>query len=190
MKAVSLKTIWVVFLLSCILNASAFSSEAITEESHANRYFTSDLIIFGEILTCTTGVVKTESTPGDSGWTLCYNTFLNSCLVRVDSVLKGHYSDSTIVIFNEDTQHYQTRFDRLDEKGDSMFVGMAYPEIDDRIRIPGSGKWIIFLVDQDGSCYFLWNSEYNKSNLDLYRKFEEKGESYYREHPSEFLFEY
>ncbi len=140
MKTFSLKTICGVFLLFWIFNSSAFSAEAITVESYANRYFAADLIIFGEILSCTTSVIKTEKTPGDSGWTLHFNTFLNSCLVRVDSVLKGHYSDSTIVIFSEDTQHYQSRFDRLDEKGDSMFVGMAYLDFDDRIRIPGSGK--------------------------------------------------
>jgi hypothetical protein len=188
MKAFSLKTICGVFLLFCIFYSCAFSSELITEESHANRYFRADLIIFGEILTCTTSAVKTESTPGDSGWTFGSNTFLNSCLVRVDSVLKGHYSDSMIIIFNEDTQHYQSRFDRLDDKGASLYVAEIYPEMMDKISIPSNGKWIIFLVDREGACYFLWNAEYNKSNLDLYRKFEEKGESYFKEHPSELLF--
>ncbi|MFH1335259.1 MAG: hypothetical protein ABII96_01975, partial [Candidatus Zixiibacteriota bacterium] len=188
MNAFSAKTIRGVFLLFCIFNSSVFSAELITEESHGNRYFRADLVIFGEILTCTTSVIKTENVPGDSGWIFCYNTLLNSCLVRVDSVLKGHYPDSTIIIFNEATQHYQTRFERLDENGDSMYIAEIYPEIPDKIRIPGNGKWIIFLVDKDGACYFLWNTEYNKSNLDLYRKFEKKGESYFKEHPSEFLF--
>ena len=189
MKASLIRKIPELFAAFLMFSSIGLATEAITVESHANRYFRSDLIISGEILSCTTNVIRTEQIPGDSGWTYHYSTFLKSCSVRVDSVLKGLCSDSIIVIFDESIQQSRHRFWGLDEKGDSLFVGEAHVEIDDESHIPLAGRWIIFLVDKDYDCHFLWNTEYNKRTLELYREFEEKGEDYSKEHAFELLFQ-
>ncbi len=183
------KVILWLFILLLISNLPALPAECITEESHANRYFKADLIIYGEVLSCTTGVIKDENTPGDSGWINRRITSRTSCFVRVDSVLKGYCPDSIIVIFYENTQNSRNRFWGLDDRGESLYVGeIAAIGADDKINIPSFGnKWIIFLVDKDGAFYFLWYSEYNGGNLSLYRRFEDKGEDYFRKHPSEFF---
>jgi hypothetical protein len=189
MNTNSARKIFWLFILLLMLNSTALPSECITEESHANRYFRADLIIFGEVLSCTTSVIRTENTSGDSGVIHRHTTFQTSCFVKVDSMLKGYYSDSIIVVFDENTQDMQTKFEKLDEKGESLFVGEMTVELTDKIYLPSASKWIIFLVDKDGDCYFLWYTEYNKGTLDLYHKFEEKGEDYFIKHSSEFFFQ-
>jgi hypothetical protein len=166
------------FVTFALLFCSAVrATENITPESHARRYFKADLVIFGEVLGCTTRVVEKKNVPGDSGWVNHHTTFMNECGVRVDSVLKGLFRDSTLVVQRKSSQQSRSRFDRITEGGDSLYLGeMTELGYAFDVKIPPSGSWILFLTKKDSTYDFMWHADHNKTNLDLYKKFEEEGE--------------
>jgi len=170
------------FVTFVLLFCSAVcASEDITPASHAKRYFKADLVIFGEVLGCTTRVVEKKNVPGDSGWVNHHITFMNACTVRVDSALRGSFKDSTIVVQRESSQQSRSRFDRITEGGDSLYLGeMTHPGDLFAVKIPSSGRWILFLTEKDSAFAFMWHADYSKTNLDLYKKFEEEGEDVFK----------
>lgn len=164
--------------------AAVFATELITPGSHARRYFKADLVIFGEALSCTTKVVGSKDVPGDSGWVSHHTIFIKACSVRVDSVLKGSLEDSIIVVQEESSQAWMSRFEAIDENDDSLYmVQMAEePGPGQANEIPSSGRWILFLMEDDSIYTFLWHADYNRMNLDLYGKFAEEGEDIFQKY--------
>ncbi|MGB2804144.1 MAG: hypothetical protein WBD64_04510 [Candidatus Zixiibacteriota bacterium] len=167
-------------LLFC---SAVHASENITPASHARRYFKADVVIFGEVLGCTTNVVERKDVPGDSGWVNHYTTLASTCTVRVDSALKGALAESVIVIQKESSRAWKSRFEAIDENGDSLYMGQMAeePGPGEANEIPSSGRWILFLIEKDSTYTFLWRAKYDRMNLDLYRKFAEEGRRYFSE---------
>ncbi|UCB53463.1 MAG: hypothetical protein JSV10_05140, partial [Candidatus Zixiibacteriota bacterium] len=106
----------------------------------------------------------------------------------VDSVLKGALAESVIVIQKESSQAWMSRFEAIvDENGESLYVGQstlepAPPGPGEANEIPSSGRWIVFLMEEDSTHTFLWRAKYNRMNLDLYRKFAEEGEDIFEKY--------
>jgi hypothetical protein len=167
-----------------IFCSGVLAAERITPKSHVGRYFKADLVIFGEALSCTTKVVEEKDVSGDSGWIYHYRTFMTASTVRVDSVLKGSFADSTIVIQKESSQESRSRFARVTESGDSLHLGQIVPEIDDffGVKIPCSESWIIFATEEDGIYSFMWRTRYERIALDVYKACAEEGEKVYEEY--------
>lgn len=140
-------------------------------------------MIFGEVLGCTTNVVERKDVPGDSGWVNHYTTLASTCTVRVDSALKGALAESVIVIQKESSRAWKSRFEAIDENGDSLYMGQMAeePGPGEANEIPSSGRWILFLIEKDSTYTFLWRAKYDRMNLDLYRKFAEEGRRYFSE---------
>ena len=166
----------VFFHLMFCLGVSA--TELITPESHARRYFKADLVIYGDALCCTSKVLEERDVAGDSGWINHHRMFVTASTVRVDSVLKGWFTDSTIVIRRELSQVWRSRFTGIDESGDSMYVAEMAVESGDPYadRMPCSGSWIVFLTEEDGIYSLMWRTFYDKIALDLYEVFEDIAE--------------
>jgi hypothetical protein len=165
-------------VLTLLLCSTAKATECITPESHARRYFDADLLVFGEVLTCTTTVVSEEDVSGDSGWMYHNTTRVTEIRVRIDSLLKGSVHDSIIIVQKKSTQTWNSRFLKTAETGDSLFLGemSVLPGPGEASEVPSSGSWILFLTEKDGGFKFMWRADYNKCNLDLYKIFEEEGE--------------
>jgi hypothetical protein len=171
-------------VLTLLLCSTALAAECITPYSHAKRYFGADLVVFGEVLSCTTRVVSEEYVPGDSGWVYQHTVSIAEARMRVDSLLRGSGPDSIIVIQKRSTQAWRSRFDKVTETGDSLYFGemAVLPGPGEASEVPSSGSWILFLTEKDGGFEFMWRADYNKCNLDLYRIFEEEGEKVFDEY--------
>ena len=172
------------FLVSCSL---AQATECITPESHARRYHQADVVIFGQVISCTTNVVERKDVPGDSGWVNHYTTHASTCTVRVDSVLKGALAESVMVIQKEWSRAWMSRSEPIDENGESPCVGQiamaaVSPGPGEANEIPSSGRWILFLMEDDSTYTFLWRADYNRMNLDLYGKLAEEGEDIFEKY--------
>lgn len=161
--------------MSC-LGVSA--AELITPESHARRYFKANLVIYGEVLSCTSKVLEEKDVAGDSGWTNHHKTSMTASAVRVDSVLKGSLANPTIVVQSQSSQAWRSRFAGIDESGDSMYVAEMAVESGDLYadRMLCSGSWIMFLTEEAGIYSLVWRTFYEKIALDLYEVFEDIGE--------------
>ncbi len=187
-NARTLQNICVLALFFLTFCSGIFATECITPESHARRYFGADLVIFGEVVSCTTRVVSIEDVPGDSGWTYHRVLSVDEATVRVDSVLKGSFGDSAILVQTESSQESRWRLDKVTETGDSLPIGQLVqmavlpPGPGDASEIPSSGSWILFLTEKDGAFEFMWRADHNKSNLDLYRIFEDEGEDIFEKY--------
>jgi hypothetical protein len=109
---------------------------------------------------------------------------MNTYRVKVDSILKGDFPDSVIVIQNESFKTYASRttFYKLDEKGDSMFMVEKPSETNDIgwNSIPGLGKFILLLKKKDGLDTSILCHSPDEYSLNLYRQVKEKGEDYFK----------
>jgi hypothetical protein len=166
-------------VLTLLLCSTALAAECITPYSHAKRYFGADLVVFGEVLSCTTRVVSEEYVPGDSGWVYQHTSSIAEARMRVDSLLRGSGPDSIIVIQKNSTQAWRSRFDKVTETGDSLYFGemAVLPGPGEASEVPSSGSWILFLTEKNERFEFMWRADYNKLNLDLYRIFADVGDS-------------
>jgi len=169
------------FLMLC---SCAFATEALDNLKQARRYLDADLVIVGEILACSTKTIEEKDLPGNNGWFHHYTKFVNTHLVRVDSVMKGAFADSIIIIKRESSKGYdwKSEFVSITEKGDSLFNMEMRPGVGGEgwDSIPDSGKCIILLVEKDSIYTPTLCSGYNKSSIDFYREVEEKGEEYFK----------
>lgn len=165
-------------LLILAFCSGVFAAKDITPESHAGRYFRADLVIYGEVLSCTSKVLEEKDVAGDSGWINHHRMFVTVSTVRVDSVLKGSLTNPTIVVQRQSSQVGRSRFAGIDESGDSMYVAEMVVESGDLYadRMPCSGSWIMFLTEKDGIYFLMWRTFYEKIALDLYEVFEDTGE--------------
>jgi len=170
------------FLIFC---SGLFASECITNLDEARRYLDADLVIVGDVIGCSTKVVEEKDTPGDSGWVYHWTKFINLHFVRVDSVIKGCFTDSVIIITSYSFRDYALKriFEGITEKGDSMFSYMgeeALPDDGSWSDIPDSGKFIILLKEKD--CIYISTlcDAYSKAAIDFYREVDEKGEDYFK----------
>jgi hypothetical protein len=171
-------------VLTLLLCSTVLATECITPESHARRYFRADLVVFGEVLSCTTRIVSKEDIPGDCGWVYQHTSRIAEARMRVDSLLRGSGPDSIIVIQKKSTQAWRSRFDKVTETGDSLFLGeiAVLPGPGEASEVPSSGSWILFLTEKDGGFEFMWRADYNKCNLDLYKIFEEEGKEVFEKY--------
>lgn len=165
------------FLMLC---SCAFATEVLDNE--ASRYFDADLVIVGEILACSTKTIEEKDSPGNNGWFHHYTKFMNTHLVRVDSVMKGAFADSTIIIKSESSKGYDWKSElvSITEKGDSLFnreMSLRFGG-ESWANIPDSGKYIILLVVKDSVYTPILCRDYDKSTIDFYREIEGKGEEY------------
>ena len=166
------------FLISCY---KLFAAKLVNPHEDARSYLDADLVIAGRVLSCTTKVIERREIPADSGWIQHYDKFQKIHIIKVDSLVKGSFVDSTIVIQTESSQEWRSRLFKIDEKGDSLFIGEAFvrDEEGDAV-IPESGKFIILLKKKEGIYISTLCRVYNKFNLDFFREVEEKGEDYFK----------
>ena len=181
--------LWKVPTLSILIlmySSCVFAAEVLTNE--ARRYLDADLVIVGEILACSTQIVEEKDLPGNNGWFHHYTRFVNTHLVRVDSVMKGAFADSTIIIKRESSKGYdwKSEFVRITEKGDSLFKMEMRPGVGGEgwTSIPDSGKCIILLVVKDSVYTPTLCRDYDKSTIDFYKEIEEKGAEYFKKFES------
>lgn len=169
------------FLMLC---SCAFATEALDNLKQARLYLDADLVIVGKILACSTKIIEEKDVPASGGWFHHYTRFLDTHLVKVDSVIKGVFADSTIIIKREFSEGYDWKSEivSIAERGDSLIKMSMTPQIGGRgwAGIPDSGKYIILLVEKDSIYTPTLCTGYDKLSLDFYREVEEKGEEYFK----------
>jgi len=164
--------------------SGALATEVLDNFKMARGYLDADLVIIGDVLSCSTEVAEEKDVPGSDGWVQHFTKLVSTYAVRVDSVLKGSLSDTMIIIQNESGKSYalRTTFFKLDEKGDSMFMVEQPSETNDIgwNSIPGLGKFILVLKKKDGLDTSILCHSPDEYSLNLYRQVKEKGEDYFK----------
>jgi len=170
-------------ILSLVLaSVQGFAVEIVCPGEKARRYLDADLVIIGDVVSCTTKTIQEKDSLGDSGWVYHHTTLMDIYGVKVDSVLKGSFTDSVIVVqskpFGGDFR--KSKFLEVDEKGDSLFVTWLTQGFGgggaDRIHKPG--RYIILLQGQDTIYTSTLCRQYSKFTVDL--EIEEKGKEYFK----------
>ncbi len=166
-------------ILLLILHFDVFASQPV--DLYEN-YLDADLVIVGNVLSCSTKIIEEKELPETGSWIWHCTKFMNIHMVRVDSVIKGSFSDTTLIIQNESFKTYYWR----EEKGDSLSSMKIRPGIGDESvsNIPGLGKFIIILKKKDGIYTSTLCMAYDKSILDFYKKIQEKGKGHFKKFES------
>jgi len=175
------------FLL-LISSCTLYAAKVVNLFEYARSYLDADLVIVGQPLSCTTIVVEEKNIPGNNGWTIYYKKLLNIHQIRIDSLMKGSYDDSTIVIQSESYYRHDWKSTgptgTVNEKGDSLYeMVIMKPNGSDYISdavIPSSGKFIILLSEKEGIYTSILCRVYDKYHLDFFRIVQQKGESYFK----------
>jgi hypothetical protein len=153
----------------------------------ARMYLDADLVIVGSAISSRTETLRSWDSLGTDGWTYHHKAMIDVYQVAVDSVLKGDYINSLIVIHT--TQYGggidRSKFDKLDEAGRPMYVGEGILTYDEKDSISGRGEQIILLGKQDSVCALTLAVEADESILAFYREVQEKGEDYFRSSQAE-----
>lgn len=183
-KKCVLSSLCIFVTLFLISSSGIFASEVLDNFKMARRYLDADLVLIGNVLSCSTQIIEEEDQPGSNGWVQHSTKLMNTYRVKVDSILKGDFPDSVIVIQNESFKTYASRttFNKLDEKGDSMFLEEQTLQTNDEgwDRIPGLGKFILLLKKKDGLYTSILCHSPDEYSLNLYRQVKEKGEDYFK----------
>lgn len=154
---------------------------------HAEKYLDADLAIAGDALSYTTKVIRKDSShirESDTVGTIHYDyaTFVDVYKMKVDSVLKGVFPDSIIVIQSEPYKHYfESKFVGRDTDGEPMFVDKFNMVIAEDII---NGIWknqtkcIALLQKKDATHIPLLFRRCDKYILDFYKKLDAEGLNY------------
>jgi len=171
------------FIAFCILFFSIGIAVEMTvsPDDDIRRYFDANLVIIGEVLACTTKTVEERNsliTSGsDSGAIYHYITEVDIYNVKVDEVLKGAYKDSLIIVQSKKFGGHNstTKFQGLNEKGESLFVAEAWVFCDmGADRILREGKYIILIKKQDSIYTSILARPCDKYFLNLYKEIQKK----------------
>ncbi|MFH1219376.1 MAG: hypothetical protein V1694_02870 [Candidatus Eisenbacteria bacterium] len=153
----------------------------------ARMYLNADLVIVGSAISSRTDTLRSWDSLGTDGWTYHHKAMIDVYWVAVDSVLKGDYRDSAIVIHT--TQYGggidRSRFDKFDEAGRPRYVGEMVDTYDERDSISERGEQIILLDKQDSLYTLTLAVDPDESIVAFYREVQEKGENYFRSNQAE-----
>jgi len=164
--------------------SGALATEVLDNFKMARSYLDADLVIIGDVLSCSTEVAEEKDVLGSDGWVQHFTKLVSTYAVRVDSVLKGSLRDTLIIIQNESGKSYalRTTFFKLDEKGDSLFLGETTAPMNDVgwNSIPELAKYVLLLKKKDGKYTSILCHSPDEYSLDLYRQVKEQGEDYFK----------
>ncbi len=166
-----------VFLL-ILASSRGFAAECIDPDREAQRFRNADLVVVGNVLSHTTKTLKDEmSPPGLDGWMYRHRTIVDIYRIEIEGILKGDFSDSVIVIQTNpyNAQEERHRFDKIDEKGDSLYLGeIMYPWGRDSWIMSKSRKYIILIQKQDTAYTYMLSRPYTEDRFDFFRRLEDK----------------
>lgn len=182
-KKCILSSLCIFVTLFLIFSSGIFATEVLDNSKMARRYLDADLVLIGNVLSCSTQIIEEKDQPGSNGWVQHSTKLMNTYRVKVDSILKGDFPDSVIVIQNESFKTYarMTIFYKLDEKSDSMFMEQHFETNDIGWNsISGLGKFILLLKKKNGLYTSILCHSPDEYSLNLYRQVKEKGEDYFK----------
>jgi hypothetical protein len=157
-----------------VIHSDGFGAEAISWEREARRYLTADIVITGSLISDSTMSVREEWTPGPDGSRYLDRAFMDIYRVEVDTVLKGDFSDSVVVLESRPYSRTENHmFDRVDERGDSIFVAevvLLWGGIPGKIS--GTAKYIILIEKQDNAYVSMFSRRHSQATMDFFRQFQ------------------
>lgn len=143
----------------------------------AQMYQDANLVIAGDVISICTNKVSERDTLESDGWIHVYRTLVDTYFVRVDSVLKGSYSDTLITIESKNypDHPHRKRFAEINEKGDSLFVAECSPRECEIVgMITKLGKGIILLKKEDDRYISILYCGFNELILDFFKRLKNK----------------
>ncbi|MFA5034090.1 MAG: hypothetical protein WC614_13865, partial [bacterium] len=154
------------------------------QNEHAEKYLSADWVTIGTVFSCTTKVIRTDSFSNGSDtskWVRYDVTLADIYKIKVDSVIKGVFADSIIVIQSPSyTNILHSKFTERDAKGNPIFATKTVKDFLNIDRINGpwyvkSRKKIIALLQKKDTVYTsTLFRRYDKDILDFYKKLDKK----------------
>lgn len=165
-------TIAAVTLCSVCVSSRAGTSQVIKPYSPARKYHQSDLMMIGNVISRVTRVLEVKDSLS-AGECVCQYTSsisMDILTARVDTVLKGYYEDSIIVILSQPVAKVYTcemELLNVEERNDSILETQVTPETTrERDRVSRRGKYIL-LIQKQGGCYI---ATYSRPYKESYSK--------------------
>lgn len=169
-----------IIIIALLLFSSSTAIEIVVGTNIAQIYRDAGLVIIGDVISISTRTISERDSLESDGWIHIYRTLVDTYYVRVDSVLKGSYGDSLIIIESKNYPDYPRRrkFTEINEKEDSLFVtecthGFGY-EYERVGKITKLGKGIILLKNEDDSYISMLYCNFSEDILDFFREAENK----------------
>ncbi|MFA5034070.1 MAG: hypothetical protein WC614_13765 [bacterium] len=179
-------------ILGITFYSSGFAVEKVTD--HAQRYLDANLVIVGNVLSCSTKVITKKdsliTSGSDSGWVRHWDVSVDIYKTKVDTVVKGVFADSIIIIESKPYAGniWKSQSLEIDEKGNPKRkcigrVGKDYSGSADRIHNQNiDGQKYIILLQKKGTTYIstLFYG-YDKDIIDyFYKGLDKEGLNYYK----------
>gem|GEM_PF-1632753 len=159
-----------------LLSSPGFAVEYVDPNEVARRFRDADLVIMGNVVSCTTRTLKEGDSLGHDGWMYHHQTVVDIYRTEIHSLLKGHFSDSVIVVQSRPYSGggtHRWKFDRVDEKGDSLGASeYSFWDGGGADRIHKLGKYIILIQKEDTAYVSMLSRSYTKDASDFYGELE------------------
>ncbi|MFA5034065.1 MAG: DUF4424 family protein, partial [bacterium] len=150
------------------------------QNEHAEKYLSADLVTIGTALSCTTKVIQDESLsiPGsDTADISHYTTVTDIYNIKVDSVIKGVFADSIIIVRSPSYRNIlKSKFTGRDARGKPVFVTKTVKDFfntPDRINgswyVTSKTKCIALLQKKDTTYTSTLFRRYDKDIIDFYK---------------------
>ena len=169
-----------IIYFTLILISALEAVEIVSPLDAAQRYLNADLVLVGKVLSIEVKIIKDSVTQNGDGWQYEHRKLLDIYNVKIDSILKGSYSDSLILIQSQPYSGHEekSKFAKIDSLGDSIFISeilynQDYRGGSDLISTPG--MYIILLNKVGGSYISILTNNFEKNTLMFYRKIQTEG---------------
>ena len=170
------------FIISFILTLYSISEavEIVSPFDAAQRYLNADLVLVGKVISIEVKIIEDSVTQNEDGWQYHHRKLLDIYNVRIDSILKGSYSDSLIMIQSQPYSEHEekSKFAKIDSLGDSIFISeisynYGYRGGSDLISTPG--MYIIILNKVGCSYISILANNFEKNTLMFFREIQKEG---------------
>lgn len=168
-----------ILALYCISEAG----EIVSPFDAAQRYLNADLVLVGKVISIEVNIIEDSVTQNNDGWQYYHRKLLDIYNVKIDSILKGSYSDSVIMIQSQpySENEEKSKFANIDSIGDSIFISEisynnGYRGGSDLISTPGT--YIILLNRIEGRYISILANNFVKNTLMFFRKVQKEGDEF------------
>ncbi len=156
------------------------AGEIVSPLDAAQRYLNADLVLVGKVISIEVKIIKDSVTHNEDGWQYYHRELVDIYNVKIDSILKGSYSDSLIMIQSQPYSGHEekSKFANIDSSGDSIFISEVmynpgYRGGSDLISTPGI--YIILLNKVEDRYISILANNFVKNNLMFFRKVQNEG---------------
>ena len=159
---------------------SLIADEIVTPIETAQRYLNADLVIIGTVLSIDTHIVNEIVTIESESLKTKNRSLIDFYYTKIDSVIKGHYEDSIIIIqsnsYSDNIE--KIKFKNVNSNGDSTFeaeISLSYGSKGGVDLIKQEGKYIILVKTNNGIFASILCYSFSNEMLQFFNRVSKEG---------------